>query len=150
MAINTVWSIDLGKSSLKAVRLRRSQGNVEIVAVDKVDYPLGDGGEDTAALARALEKSDLEAVLYADVNDPFGVALLSIAESPSTLTGTVRNFIASSPFSDLTQKPHLTMTGRTYSSGREAQLDDYLLGKPRRNALNTDWPWAVWDPLRRT
>ena len=44
MAINTVWSIDLGKSSLKAVRLRRSQGNVEIVAVDKVDYPLGDGG----------------------------------------------------------------------------------------------------------
>ncbi|MBK35412.1 MAG: hypothetical protein CME26_07770 [Gemmatimonadetes bacterium] len=105
---------------------------------------------DTAALARALEKSDLEAVLYADVNDPFGVALLSIAESPSTLTGTVRNFIASSPFSDLTQKPHLTMTGRTYSSGREAQLDDYLLGKPRRNALNTDWPWAVWYPLRRT
>ena len=52
MAINTVWSIDLGKSSLKAVRLRRSQGNVEIVAVDKVDYPLGDGSEDTAALAR--------------------------------------------------------------------------------------------------
>ena len=42
------------------------------------------------------------------------------------------------------------MTGRTYSSGREAQLDDYLLGKPRRNALNTDWPWAVWYPLRRT
>ena len=52
MAINTVWSIDLGKSSLKAARLRRAQGNVEIVAVDKVDYPLGDGGEDTAALGR--------------------------------------------------------------------------------------------------
>ena len=56
MAINTVWSIDLGKSSLKAARLRRSQGNVEIIAVDKVDYPLGEGGEDTSALAReALE-----------------------------------------------------------------------------------------------
>lgn len=52
MAINTVWSIDLGRSSLKAVRLRRSQGNVEIVAVDKVDYPLGDGSEDHAARAR--------------------------------------------------------------------------------------------------
>ena len=56
MAINTVWSIDLGKSSLKAARLRRSPGNVEIIAVDKVDYPLGEGGEDTSALAReALE-----------------------------------------------------------------------------------------------
>ncbi len=52
MAINTVWSIDLGKSSLKAVRLKRDRGNVEILAVDKVDYPLGDGSEDAAALAR--------------------------------------------------------------------------------------------------
>ena len=52
MAINTVWNIDLGKSSLKAVRLKREGGNVEILAVDKVDYPLGDGSEDSAALAR--------------------------------------------------------------------------------------------------
>ena len=51
MAINTVWSIDLGKSSLKAVRLKRDRGNLEILAVDKVDYPLGDGSEDPAALA---------------------------------------------------------------------------------------------------
>ena len=59
MAINTVWSIDLGKSSLKAARLRRSQGNVEIIAVDKVDYPLGEGGEDTSALAREAREGFL-------------------------------------------------------------------------------------------
>jgi hypothetical protein len=68
MAINTVWSIDLGKSSLKAVRLRRSQGNVEIVAVDKVDYPLGDGGEDTAALG-SPEPDSLQRRL-AEINAP--------------------------------------------------------------------------------
>lgn len=105
--------------------------------------------KDTAPLAQALEKSDLEAVLYADVNDPFGVALLLIAEDPSLLTDKVRQFIAESPFTDLAQKPHLTMLGRTYSTGREPNLEDFLLGKPRRNALNTDWPWAVWYPLRR-
>ncbi len=104
---------------------------------------------DTAPLVDALGKSDLETVLYSDINDPFGVALLLIAEDPSTLTGSVRAFIASSPFGELTLKPHLTMLGRTYSTGREPNLEDYLLGKPRRNALNTEWPWAIWYPLRR-
>ncbi|MBI4584629.1 MAG: type IV pilus assembly protein PilM [Planctomycetes bacterium] len=45
MAIfNTVWSLDLGSSSLKAVRLRRDKNNVEILAVDKVDYQMGTQG----------------------------------------------------------------------------------------------------------
>ena len=41
------------------------------------------------------------------------------------------------------------MFGRTYSTGREADLEDWLLRKPRRAALNPQWPWAVWYPLRR-
>ena len=41
------------------------------------------------------------------------------------------------------------MLGRTYSTGREADLEDWLLEKPRRNALNPQWPWAIWYPLRR-
>ncbi len=41
---NTVWSLDLGSSSLKAVRLRRDKNNVEILAVDKVDYQMGTQG----------------------------------------------------------------------------------------------------------
>ncbi len=41
------------------------------------------------------------------------------------------------------------MTGRTYSTGRETELEDWLLWKPRRNALNPEWTWAIWYPLRR-
>ncbi len=52
MAIQTVWSVDLGKSSLKAVKLRRLQGNVEIIAIDKVDYPVTGNGTDPQSLAR--------------------------------------------------------------------------------------------------
>jgi type IV pilus assembly protein PilM len=56
MAITTVWSVDLGKSALKAVKLRRDRDNVEIVAVDKVDYPLSTNGVDASGQAKeALE-----------------------------------------------------------------------------------------------
>lgn len=41
------------------------------------------------------------------------------------------------------------MIGRTYSSGREADLEDFLLRKVPRNVLSPDCPWAVWYPLRR-
>ena len=56
MAIQAVWSVDLGKSSLKAVKLRRAQGHVEIVAIDKVDYPISANGMDPGTQSRdALE-----------------------------------------------------------------------------------------------
>ena len=42
------------------------------------------------------------------------------------------------------------MIGRTYSSGFEPDLEDWLLGRPRRTVLNPAWPWAIWYPLRRT
>lgn len=41
------------------------------------------------------------------------------------------------------------MLGRSYAAGREADLEDWLLWKPRRNALNPKFPWAMWYPLRR-
>ena len=41
------------------------------------------------------------------------------------------------------------MIGRTYSSGREPDLKEWLIDKPRRNVLNSDYPWAIWYPLRR-
>ena len=42
------------------------------------------------------------------------------------------------------------MVGRSYSSGFEQDLEDWLLRRPRRTVLNPAWPWAVWYPLRRT
>jgi aryl-alcohol dehydrogenase-like predicted oxidoreductase len=101
------------------------------------------------ALAGALQTSGLESVLYLDMNDPAGVAVLFMAENPDLFVKDIRLLLRSEPFSSLTLKPELTMTGRTYSAGREENLEDWLLVKPRRNALNPAWPWAVWYPLRR-
>jgi chlorite dismutase len=41
------------------------------------------------------------------------------------------------------------MFGRTYASGFEADLDEWLLRRPRRTVLNPSWPWGIWYPLRR-
>ncbi|MCA8960099.1 MAG: type IV pilus assembly protein PilM, partial [Planctomycetes bacterium] len=46
-AFQTVWSVDLGKSSLKAVKMHRERNSVEILAVDKVDFPVESGGIET-------------------------------------------------------------------------------------------------------
>ena len=43
-AFQTVWSIDVGKSSLKAVRLHRERNSIEVLAVDKLDYPIDTNG----------------------------------------------------------------------------------------------------------
>ncbi len=101
------------------------------------------------ALAAALKSSGLECVLYLDVNDPYGVGIFVLVEDPSVFTGRYRELLNQEPFISLQQKPEFTMLGRTYSTGREQDLEDWLLKKPKRNALNQKWPWAVWYPLRR-
>jgi chlorite dismutase len=100
-------------------------------------------------LAEALRRSGLEAVLYLNVNDPRGVGVLFMSEDPSLFVGPVRRLLTSPPFAELTPRPEFTMIGRTYSTGREADLDHFLLQKPRKNSRNPEWPWAVWYPLRR-
>lgn len=97
----------------------------------------------------AFKKSGLEGVVYTDVNDPFGAGILIFSEDPEVFTGQARNFFTSAPFSTFRHRPEFTMIGRTYSSGREADLEDWLLLKPRRNALNPEFKWAIWYPLRR-
>ncbi len=101
------------------------------------------------SVVSAFKKSGLEGVVYLDVNDPTGVGILVFSEDPGVFTGEARTFFASAPFSTLRHRPELTMLGRTYSAGREADLEDWLLVKPRRNALNPEFKWAVWYPLRR-
>ncbi|MSS71469.1 MAG: hypothetical protein EXS64_08260 [Candidatus Latescibacteria bacterium] len=107
------------------------------------------GCSDEAPLIRALQASGLEGVLYRDLNDPRGVGLLLFAEDPESLVGKARALLVREPFGALVQKLELTMIGRTYSTGHERDLRDWLLQKPRRNALNPEWPWAIWYPLRR-
>ena len=100
-------------------------------------------------LTKALEMSNVESVLYLDVNDPKGVGILFLSEEASDFTGPIRDLLTKEPFASLVPKPEFTMMGRTYSAGREPDLEDWLLYKPRRNALNPNWPWAVWYPLHR-
>lgn len=99
--------------------------------------------------AKALERSGLEAVLYVDVHDPQGIGILFMSEDPNAFTQGIRSLLNEMPFSSLKLKPEMTMFGRSYAAGREADLEDWVLKKPRRNALNPAWTWAVWYPLRR-
>jgi len=101
-------------------------------------------------LVAALDERGLAGVLYADVNDPRGVGLLFFAEDPAHFAGDLRHTLSRAPFSSLSPRRELTMLGRTYASGFEPDLDDWLLRRPRRTVLNEAWPWAIWYPLRRT
>jgi len=105
---------------------------------------------DPSKLLKPLEASGLEAVVYLDVNDPRGVGLLFASEDPALFTDRARKLLTSEPFSSLKPRPELTMIGRTYSSGFEPDLEDWLLRKPRRNLFNEGLSWAIWYPLRRT
>jgi chlorite dismutase len=107
------------------------------------------GSRDTPALAAALESAGVAGVLYKDVNDPTGVALLTLSESPEAFVSEYRGFLQSSPFSELEPKPDLTMLGRTYAIGYEQDLEETLVERPRRRVLDPALPWAIWYPLRR-
>lgn len=107
------------------------------------------GCESTQPLAAAAAAGGLSGVLYEDVNDPRGVALLTFSENPSFFLDCVRPLLNGPAFRPLAQKPEYTMLGRTYALGYEPDLPDVLLHRPRRTVLNPDWSWAVWYPLRR-
>jgi chlorite dismutase len=108
------------------------------------------GCSEPKVLAGALGRSQIDAVLYADLQDPRGVGVLSFAEDPAFFVTRLREVLGAEPFASLTHKPVLAMIGRSYSSGYEQDLEDWLLRRPRRTVLNPAWPWAVWYPLRRT
>src|SRR5690606_16241735 len=79
-----------------------------------------------------------------------GVGLLSFSHDPADFLDVLRPLLNQGPFASLTSKPMYTMFGRTYALGYEPDLEDTLTGRPTRTALNPDWPWAVWYPLRRS
>jgi chlorite dismutase len=108
------------------------------------------GVRDTAELVRALEGAHVVGTLYEDVNDPTGVALLTLSESPDAFVDEYRSLLGSSPFGELEPKPELTMFGRTYAIGHEHDLDETLVDRPRRRVLDPALTWAIWYPLRRS
>ncbi|MBA3530301.1 MAG: chlorite dismutase family protein [Ardenticatenales bacterium] len=105
--------------------------------------------QNSAEVSAALEQSNLGGVLYADLNDARGIALLTFSEEPDFFIDQVRPLLNRAPFTALTPKPEYTMLGRTYSIGYERDLEHYLLTLPRKKVSNPEWPWAIWYPLRR-
>ena len=108
------------------------------------------GAGDTAPFTAALDAAGVEGVLYEDVNDPSGVALLTLAEDPEAFVSGLRGFLKQPPFADLVPKPELTMLGRTYAVGHEQDLEETLVERPRRRVLDPELRWAIWYPLRRS
>jgi chlorite dismutase len=107
------------------------------------------GAGETSELTAALDAAGVTGALYEDVNDPTGVALLTVSESPEAFVGEYRAFLQSSPFAGFRPKPELTMLGRTYALGHEQDLEETLVERPRRRVLDPELRWAIWYPLRR-
>lgn len=105
--------------------------------------------DDPGPLIEALRQANVAGVLYEDINDPQGVALLTFSEDPDYFITKIRKLLNQPPFATLTAKPEYTMLGRTYALGHETDLQEALLSKPRKKVLDPDWPWAIWYPLRR-
>ena len=100
-------------------------------------------------LAAQLRAANVGSVIYEDVNDPFGIGLLTFTEDPSDFVTKVRPAVAALGAAAVL-RPDFTMLGRSYSSGFEQDLEFWLLKRPRETVLNEAWPWAIWYPLRRT
>ena len=105
---------------------------------------------DRLAVAEGLKHRSVDAVLYQNVNNPRGIGVLTMQEDPRFFATTAVEIFQAAPFRSLALKEEFTMFGRSYTTGFEPDLEDWLLYKPRRTALNPDWPWALWYPLRRT
>ena len=98
-----------------------------------------------------IKSETLAAVFYDDLNNPAGLGVLFVADDPALLMSqsSALRKIQDRSVSRISYRPEMTMTGRTYSSGREPDLEEWLINKPLHNALNPDFPWAIWYPLRR-
>ena len=107
------------------------------------------GCADAGTVVNLVRRSGLEAAVYANLNDPRGVGVLLMSEDPALFAEAARALLTEPYFGTLTPLPDFTMLGRTYSSGREADLEDFLLHRVRRCVLNPEHPWGIWYPLRR-
>jgi Chlorite dismutase len=108
------------------------------------------GCSDTRAACSEVARASLVGVVYEDLNDPQGIAVLTMSRAPGYFLDAVRPVCARGVFASLVRKPDYTMFGRTYSLGYEPDLQETLIERPRRTVLNPEWPWAVWYPLRRS
>jgi len=104
----------------------------------------------TQQFVQALEAAGVCGALYEDVNDPYGLGMLTFSEEPEDFFGRVRPMLRARPFADLQIKPEFTMLGRTYALGYESDLEKTLITRPIERATDPNLPWVVWYPVRRS
>ncbi|MBX3015446.1 MAG: chlorite dismutase family protein [Caldilineaceae bacterium] len=124
----------------------------EVISLDRrlyMQFMAFGGCRDTQRLIDALAAARLHGALYADINDPQGVGLVTYSETPDYFLTDLRNFFNQPPFAELTPKPEHTMLGRTYALGYEQDLYETLIGRPRSRVVDPKLPWVIWYPLRR-
>ncbi len=113
-----------------------------------------DRGANVKSVSTALVERFVEAgvgsVIYEDVSDPRGLAVVTYSEDPAHFVERVRPLFDHERLAALAHRPEMTMTGRSYSNGHEQDLEDSLLRRPRRVMHEPSARWAVWYPLRRT
>ena len=83
------------------------------------------------ALGGALDENRASAVIYADVNNPRGIAVLSWSEEPGDFVTRVRPSLSQPGLERLKSLTPLTMIGRTYSTGYEPDLEHWLIQRSR-------------------
>src|SRR5262249_5878194 len=105
--------------------------------------------DDAGAVGRGLEGAGLAGAVYADLHDPRGIGVGGMDENPDTLVTPARGVVLKPPPAALHPKPEHGLLGRTYGSGFEPNLEDWLLHRPRRVIEGEAARWAVWYPLRR-
>lgn len=88
-------------------------------------------------------------VLYADAVDVRAFAVAAWHEQPEELMDFMRALAQRPPLDQCQVDVERTMYGRTYSTGRESDLEEALLKRPSQYLLYPQWNWAVWYPLRR-
>lgn len=115
------------------------------------------GGNFDAAvsfLRERLAQGGIPAVLYADVNHPQGLGLLTFSEDPTHFVTRVHDAVREcnrvADVSPWRSRPEFSMLGRSYSTGYESDLAFWLLDRPRETVMHEGWDWAIWYPLKRT
>jgi chlorite dismutase len=107
------------------------------------------GCGDPRRVHEQVAASGVDAVVYEDLNDPRGIAVLTLSPDPDAFIDVVRPLLQSGALGELRLRPEFTMFGRTYALGYEPDLHSALFERPRATVLNPNWRWAVWYPLRR-
>lgn len=107
------------------------------------------GCTDSRGVGRHLAHAGVTGVVYEDLNDPRGVAVLALSRDPAFFLDVLRPALNNGPFSTFVLKTESRLFGRTYALGYEPDLEEVLFHRPMRTVLNPAWPWAVWYPLRR-